>query len=480
MVCNFPLQGAAGSPMDMDTPFFPGSSQATAASPLQQPKFTPSWKTSPTAAGTSSAFKAGQDEAAPRQAAPSGQSSFMFSSTFEPSATPDPQGPVIDDDNDDPQSGANNQHQMPAQPNQQPKSHTHTTQPMGAKAAANPFPFFAANRPMDSRIPEACANSFMGIHLSNSPPKPFAATAPAAEPVTQAASHAQTAAGCTVNFAQGAPSDPTRPDATAAAADSSHAAPPSFSFGTGFAKSTAQTGAAEAPSAKASAAFAFGAGATSQSANVSFTPGVQRASKQTPKDRTSRIIHDPFQLHGNIRTQLNLEDQFTAQAPAATRSSEPVIDLTKAHRTQRQSTHSRSSASAQPAQPSGQTQESASSQTSQAPFVFGSGKPAGPTHFASTAASGTNATSSQAQSQKPFVFGATSNAPAPAAFPTAFGAQPQQPNQPKASWPPQPAVPPRKPSMFSSATAVPGPQPGTASTQQSAHASGKTHTHVTS
>lgn len=383
--------------MDMDTPFMPGSSQAAAASPLPQPKFTPPGKAAAVPGGVPFTFKASQSQ--PQQSALPERATFTFSSSFNPLEQSDPKNPA-EADNDGQPSAETHAPQEAEQGGPQ-AAKAHDAQPV-PPAAANPFPFFVANRPMDSRISEACAKGFMGIDLTSSPPKPSTATD--AMPASQGASHDGASASFTTKAHQSDAFNHAGQGAKAPAAGPAFASAAPYLFGTG-----------QAPTAPGP-----------------FTPGVNSAAKKVSKDQPRRVIHDAFQLGGNIQTKLNLGNQFTAQAAAGKQEPEPVIDLTESSKPAAETDFSASAPSrAQPAEP-GRTQESANAaptQSSYPQFVFGASRTANPSDTASTSVAGQTLNSSSNRnhvpSQMPFVFGAANNAPATAPS-FAFAAQQQQ------------------------------------------------------
>ena len=454
--------------MDTASPEPQRDSQAAAPTPPPQPRFTPSWKTS-APFGTLFGFTASQQSTASANSRdPPAISSFSFS-RFRPEEASDPK--PVPAETEEAQPSENSQCQQPAQPAAQPQAHTFTHQPAAPQAAGTSFPFFVANRPMDSRIPEACATSFMGIDLSSSPPKPAAAAA--AVPSTQASfgfqpmggfqSHAVPATDASQNGASSAsaasstfgagandPNGNSKPaQDTSAGATASAAA--SFSF-------TADATAA------AAASFSFTAGATQQAPQSPkpFTPGTRRGKHAGSKSQLSRPIHDGVQLAGNLQDQLNLSGQFASQPHAAPQGAAPVVDLTGSRQQP-----APTAASAQPAGAPEPAVSNAPSQSGQPELVFGAGKSTA-TSFASTAGPSRSNSSSQAQPSRPFVFGAPTSAPSAGASAAAFAFVPQEQQVPKGSqhhWPPQAAAPP--PNRFGAPCATAVPQPGNAA---SAHA----------
>lgn len=454
--------------MDTASPEPQRDSQAAAPTPPPQPRFTPSWKTS-APFGASLGFTASQQSTASANSRdPPATSSFSFS-RFRPEEASDPK--PVPAESEEAQPSVNSHSQQPVQPAAQPQAHMFTHQPAAPQAAGISFPFFVANRPMDSRIPEACATSFMGIDLSSSPPKPAAAASAVpstsfgfqpmggfqshAVPATDASQNgASSASAASFTFGAGAndPNGNSKPaQDTSAQAGATAPTAASFSF-------TADATAA------AAASFSFTAGATQQAPQSPkpFTPGTRRGKHAGSKSPFSRPIHDGVQLAGNMQDQLNLSGQVASQPHAATQGAEPVVDLTGSCQQP-----APTAASAQPAGAPEPAVSNAPSQSGQPEFVFGAGKSTA-TSFASKAGRSRSNSSSQAQPLRPFIFGAPASAPSAGASAAAFAFAPQHQQVPKGSqhhWPPQAVAPP--PNRFGAPCATAVPQPGNTA---SAHA----------
>lgn len=267
-------------------------------------------------------------------------------------------------------------------------SNVHAKRPAHAPA----FAFLAANRPMDSRIPEACANSFVGINLNSTPSK-------ASDSSTQSFPGQS---GVQRQSASTAPA--TRPHPGTGQAHDNNA-PPSQPRPSGTGHASSQS--------------------TSQTPVFCFTPGVH---KKAAEGRTSRVSHDGVRLATNFNVQLDLEAPGRSEPTAAAQPSEPVTDLPLPQDWSQPQPGVATTATAPGA--SGQDAAAAAKQTgaaasrpsaSQQPFVFGAGQSAAAQPFASETDSNSG---SQAQARQPFVFGAA--AQASSAAPAAGTAQQQQ------------------------------------------------------
>ncbi len=184
-----------------------------------------------------------------------------------------------------------------------------------ARGSGAGFAFSVPGRPMDSRIPDACAMGFMGINLDSIPTQPASAQATAA-PITTAGVH-PAAAGSSAGHAQAA-----QQQQPSASFPSQHGAFSAFTFRRGKDASSIENQAA-APSMPPAHDSLFGNSRPTAAADdgvptappspFSFTMGAQTA----PKQQFGHPIFGTEHLATNLHDKLVLEAELAAAAAAS-------------------------------------------------------------------------------------------------------------------------------------------------------------------
>ena len=181
----------------------------------------------------------------------------------------------------------------------------------GTARPTTAFLFQAAGRPMDSRIPEACATDFMGINLDSIPAQAASSRPPNAAPAATAGLHA----GSAQAFWQQppAPAFPSQPAACTTSTEGSRerandddsGAPTGLppSWGAAFAGIPFAAAGNQQPTAEQAAPPSL----------FSFTMGTAA----TPKQQSPRPIFATEHLATNLHDKLVLEAGFTAAPPSS-------------------------------------------------------------------------------------------------------------------------------------------------------------------